>query len=131
MNYKIKLNSFYICVKDIKRAVYFYEQILNQKAEGDGTLFVINGIRFWLFDYQSANDTRIVYGHNCLPSFEVSDIKALMDKLEELQTPLVFPLTHIGNNWVLEFKDPEGNDIEVYSKYRPFEEGSDKDYYFN
>lgn len=129
MNYKIKLNSFYLCVKDLKRAVDFYEQILNQKVEDNGSLFTINGIRFWLFDYQPANDNRVVFGHNCLPSFEVSDIKSFMKKLEELKVQLVYPLTRLGNNLVLEFKDPEGNDIEVYSKYH--EEGSNEEYIFN
>lgn len=131
MDYKIKLNSFYLCVQDLNRAVAFYEQLLNQKAEGDGTLFVVNDIRFWLFDYQAANDNRVVFGHNCLPSFEVNDIKALMEKLEKLQAQIVFPLTHLGNNWVLEFKDLEGNDIEVYSRYHPLEECPDEDYQFN
>ena len=66
-----------------------------------------------------------------MPSFEVSDIKALVEKLEELQAEIVYPLTHLGNNWVLEFKDSEGNDIEVYSRYRPFEEDPDGNYSFN
>ena len=131
MGYDIKLSSVYVFVKDMKRAVNFYEQILNQKATGDGTIFTVNGIRkFWLFDYQAANDNRAIFGHNCLPSFEVSDIKSFMDKLEELNAPLVFPLTQIGDCWVLEFKDPEGNDIEVFSKYRPLEEEPDKNYHF-
>lgn len=130
MDYKIKLNSFYLCVKDIKRAVDFYEQLLNQKVEENGSLFIINGIRFWLFDYQAANDNRVVFGHNCLPSFEVDDIKALMRKLEELRAEIVFPLTRIGSNWVLEFRDSEGNDIEVYSRYRPLDAGKDENYQF-
>jgi len=124
MSYKIKLNSFYLCVKDLKRAVNFYEQLLNQKVEENGSLFIING------NYQAANDKRVVFGHNCLPSFEVDDIKALMKKLEELQVEIVFPLTRIGNNWVLEFRDSEGNDIEVYSKYRPLDAGKDENYHF-
>jgi predicted enzyme related to lactoylglutathione lyase len=115
----------------MRRAVSFYEQIFNQKATGDGTAFDINGIRkFWLFDYQAANDSRAIFGHNCMPSFEVSDIKAFMQKLKELQVPLVYPLTHLGNNWVFEFKDPEGNDIEIFSKYHPLEEEPDKNYKF-
>jgi len=129
MPYKLKLNSFYLCVKDVPRAVNFYERILNQSVEDDG-FFVINGIRLMLFDYQSVNDDRIVFGHNCLPSFEVSDIKAFMDKLNELEAPIIFPCTRIGNNWVLEFKDTEGNPIEVYSKYRPLDD-PDGDYRFH
>jgi len=130
MDYKLKLNSFYLCVTDLQRAVNFYEQLLNQKVEDNG-FFIINGIRMMLFDYQSVNDTRIVFGHNCLPSFEVSDMEAFMKKLEQLNAPIIFPCERIGNNWVLEFKDSEGNPIEVYSKYRPFEEGPDEDYRFH
>jgi predicted enzyme related to lactoylglutathione lyase len=131
MEYEIKLSSVYVFVKDMKRAVNFYEQILNQKATGDGTEFYVDGIRkFWLFDYQAANDNRAIFGHNCLPSFEVSNIKAFMEKLEKFQVPLVYPLTHLGDNWVLEFKDPEGNDIEVFSRYRLLDEEQDKNYHF-
>lgn len=130
MDYKLKLNSFYLCVTDLQRAVNFYEQLLNQKVGADG-FFIINGIRMMLFDYQSVNDDRIVFGHNCLPSFEVNDIKAFMEKLAQLNAPIIFPCTQIGNNWVLEFKDSEGNPIEVYSKYQPFEEGPDQDYRFH
>lgn len=32
MDYKIKLNSFYLCVKDLKRAVNFYETIIKSKS---------------------------------------------------------------------------------------------------
>ena len=130
MDYKLKLNSFYLCVDDVDRAVNFYEKLLNQKVDDSG-LFIVNGIRIMLFDYKKANDNRIVFGHNCLPSFEVSDIQAFMKKLEELQAPIIFPCTHLGKNWVLEFKDSEGNPIEAYSKYRPFEDGPDEDYRFN
>ena len=130
MGYEIKLNSFYLCVKDMKRAINFYEDILQQKATNESTgLFVVNGVRFCMYDYQQFNDS-VVFGDNCLPSFEVNDIMTFIEKLEKLQAPISFPLTHIGNNWVLEFKDTEGNDIEVYSKYRPLEESPDTSYHF-
>ncbi len=130
MEYEIKLNSLYLCVKDMGRAVKFYEEILQQKVTNDRTgLFVVNGVRLCMYDYQQYNDT-VVFGDNCLPSFEVNDIKAFKEKLENLQAAIVFPLTRIGDNWVLEFRDTEGNDIEVYSKYRPLEEGPDTNYQF-
>jgi predicted enzyme related to lactoylglutathione lyase len=113
--YKINLTSVYIFVKDLPRAVRFYEQIFNQQAQGDSpTFFVGNGIRFWLFDYQAANDKRAVFGHNCLPSFQVNDIQSFIQRLAELNAPIVYPLTLLGNSWVLEFQDTEGNDIEVW-----------------
>ena len=40
----------------------------------------------------------------------------LRKKLDELKVEIVFPLTKIDKNRVLEFKDSEGNDIEVYCK---------------
>ncbi|GAG87914.1 unnamed protein product, partial [marine sediment metagenome] len=66
--------------------------------------------KFW-YRFKHALDN--VY---CLPSFEVNDINKVIEKLKILDREIVFPLTKIGDNWVLEFKDTEGNDIEVYSK---------------
>ena len=129
MDYEIKLNSFYICVKDLDRAISFYEKLLNQKGSKDFPNFTINGIRFYMYDYQKINDT-VIFGDNCLPSFEVNDIEKFIGKLEELNVTIIMPLQRIANNWVLEIKDTEGNDIEVYSKWYPLENGPNKDYEF-
>lgn len=51
------------------------------------------------------------YGSNCLPSIEVDNVEILRKKLAELK--IVFPLKTIGENWVSEFEDSEGNHIEV------------------
>lgn len=116
MDYEIRLNSIYVCVKDIDRACKFYESIFGIPSEKDRVgLFIVGNFRFLLYDYTKVNDT-VIYGDNCLPSFEVSDITAFIKKLEELGVPIVFPCTQILDNWVLEFRDTEGNDIEVYSK---------------
>ena len=118
MEYNIKLNSLYICVKDLDRACRFYESLLGIKSLPDHKgMFVIDGFRFMLYDYQSVGDT-VVFGDNCLPSFFVDDIEALEQKLHELGAPIVFPRTQIRDNWVLEFRDTEGNDIEVYAKVK-------------
>jgi predicted enzyme related to lactoylglutathione lyase len=58
----------------------------------------------------------VTWGDNCLPSFKVNDINKIIEKLKILDREIVFPLTKIHDNWVLEFKDTEGNDIEVTSK---------------
>ena len=118
MNYEIKLNSLYICVKNMKRACDFYELILGISTEKDRIgLFIIGDFRFLLFDNEEVGE-KVVYGDNCLPSFEVSDIKAFIKRLEELGVEIVFPCVQILDNWVLEFRDTEGNDIEVYSKVK-------------
>ena len=118
MDYDITLNSLYICVKDLDRARRFYTALLGIEDQPDHPgMFILKGFRFMLYDYQSVNDT-VVFGDNCLPSFLVDDIEAFERKLAELGAPIVFPRTQIRDNWVLEFCDPEGNDIEVYSPVR-------------
>ena len=114
----MKITAFYICVKNIKRAISFYEKVLEQKVtDKHKGLFVCNGIHLYLCDYYE-NRVPVIFGDNCLISFEVNDINVFMNKLKMLGAPITFPLTKIGNNYVLEFKDSEGNDIEVYSKYK-------------
>jgi predicted enzyme related to lactoylglutathione lyase len=115
MNLTFRIKSLYVCVNDMQRAIEFYEKLLGQKVtERDEiySVFDINGFRYGLFANQKANETK-VWGNNCLPSLEVNDINFIQKTLEELNCPIVFPLTIIGKNKVLEFTDSEGNDIEI------------------
>ncbi|MEE9377000.1 MAG: VOC family protein [Candidatus Lokiarchaeia archaeon] len=114
----ITLNSLYICVKNMDRAIKFYENFFEQpifKKDKIFSIFDIKGFRFCLFNNSEVNEN-VTWGDNCLPSFEVNDINKLIEKLKILEREIVFPLTKIFDKWVLEFKDTEGNDIEVYSK---------------
>lgn len=100
------------------RAVGFYERFFEQPAEKEDevfSIFNIKGFRFCLFDNSKVNE-KVIWGDNCLPSFEVNDMSKLISKLDDLKADIVFPLKRINENWVLEFKDSEGNDIEVYCK---------------
>ena len=107
------ITSLYICVKDMERAVHFYEEFFSQPAtETDCvySVFDINGFRFGLFAYQAMNEKH-TFGSNCLPSIGFEDIHALKTKLEGKE--ICFPLTQIKGNCVAEFVDSEGNHIEV------------------
>ncbi len=118
MTLDITLNSLYICVKNMDRAIKFYENFFEQpvfKKDKILSIFNIKGFRFCLFNNGEVNEN-VTWGDNCLPSFEVNDINKEIEKLKILDREIVFPLTKIRDNWVLEFKDTEGNDIEVYSK---------------
>ncbi|KYH34253.1 hypothetical protein CLTEP_18280 [Clostridium tepidiprofundi DSM 19306] len=64
MRLELTLNSLYICVKDMNRAINFYEQFFEQKVDKKDDIFSV----------------------------------------------------FINENQVLEFKDSEGNDIEVYCR---------------
>jgi predicted enzyme related to lactoylglutathione lyase len=108
-----KIASLYICVKDMERAINFYEKFFEQSAlEIDNvySVFDIKGFRFGLFAYQTMNEEHS-FGSNCLPSIGFDNIQTLKDKLEGKE--ICFPLSQIKGNWVAEFVDSEGNHIEV------------------
>ena len=110
-----KIKSLYICVKNLDRAVAFWEDFFERpidRWEQLGGMFDINGFRFMLFDYQVVGEKHI-FGSNCLPSIEVESLKVLQEKLAEKE--ICFPLTQIGPNWVAEFVDSEGNHIEIFT----------------
>lgn len=117
MSPKFTINSLYICVKDMERALHFYGEFLGQKPEAADevfSVFNIGGFRYCLFEPAKVKES-VVWGDSCLPSFETDDIDAAMAKVEQLGCPIVFPLKQIGSNLVFEFTDTEGNDIEVFS----------------
>lgn len=115
MSLTFRISSLYVCVKDMDRAIRFYEKLLGQTVtEKDEiySVFDIHGFRYGLFAHEMMNETK-TWGNNCLPSFEVNDIELFQEKLQELNCTIVFPLTVIGKNQVLEFADSEGNIIEI------------------
>lgn len=118
MNFNITLNSLTIAVKDMDRAINFYENFFNENLNVKNEIFNVfnlNGFEFCLFDNEKAFES-VSYGTNCLPSFEVNDINLIESKLNKLNAKITFPLTQINNKLVLNFEDSEGNIIEVYSK---------------
>lgn len=118
MKLEIKINSLYICVKNMRRAVKFYEDFLGQKAntvDDIFSVFDIKGFRYCLFFPEGVKESAD-WGDSCLPSFEVNSIDLVLQKIIEMGCPIVFPLKRIGANMVFEFTDSEGNDIEVFSK---------------
>lgn len=111
MNFTI--GSLYVCVRDMDRAIKFYEDFFERPVtEKDDlySVFDVNGFRFGLFAYQTVGEKH-VFGSNCLPSVSVDTIEALKRKMQGKE--ICFPLTQIGKNWVVEFVDSEGNHIEM------------------
>ncbi len=107
------IGSLYICVKDMDRAIKFYEDFFEQPVtERDEiySVFIINGFRFGLFAYKVVNEEH-TFGNNCLPSISVENFDILSEKIKGHE--ICFPLTKIGKNWVVEFVDSEGNHIEM------------------
>lgn len=110
---KCAIGSLYICVKDMERAIHFYEALFEQPVtEKDNvySVFDVNGFRFGLFAYEKMNENHI-FGSNCLPSISFESREVLEHKL--CGREICFPLTRIKDNWVAEIVDSEGNHIEL------------------
>lgn len=111
MNCKIK--SLYLCVKDMDRAIAFYEKFFEKPVTIKSdiySIFDIDGFSLGLFAFEKVHEEH-TYGSNCLPSIEVESIEVLRKKLSGLK--IVFELKIIGEYWVSEFEDSEGNHIEL------------------
>lgn len=107
------IKSLYLCVKDMDRAILFYEELFGQSVMTKDrvySIFNINGFRLGLFAYEEVNEPH-TYGTNCLPSIEVENLDCLKHILNKVK--IVFPLTRINDNWVAEFEDSEGNHLEI------------------
>lgn len=115
---KCNIRSLYLCVKDMERAIQFYEHFFEQevtKKDDVYSIFDINGFRLGLFAYEKMKEHH-VFGSNCLPSIDVENIEVLKNKIQGLE--ICFPLTKIGENWVVEIVDTEGNHIEITAPIR-------------
>lgn len=72
-----QLKSLYICVKDMQRAISFYEKLIQQPVTINDeiySVFEIDGFRLGLFAYQKVDENHY-FGSNCLPSFEFENIE--------------------------------------------------------
>ncbi len=110
---KCEINSLYICVKDMDRAIRFYEDLFEKPVtERDRiySVFDVKGFRFGLFAYREKNEPH-TYGSSCLPSVSFDSREVLEKKLSGKE--IGFPLTAIKDNWVAETVDSEGNHIEL------------------
>ncbi len=112
----VHINSLYICVKDMARAVSFYEDLFGQAvSEKDEiySVFDVHGFRFGLFAFERVNEAH-TFGTSCVPSISTESLSALREKLDKHGA--AFPLTLIGDNWVGEIDDSEGNRIELTAR---------------
>ena len=109
----MNLSSMHICVRDMDRAIDFYEDLLDQiVTEKDDvySVFDINGFRLGLFAFEKKGEEH-VFGSNCLPSLSVDSLSVLEKKINGRK--VCFPLTRIKDKWVVEIVDSEGNHIEM------------------
>lgn len=112
------IKSLYLCVKDMERAIQFYENFFEKEVtvrDEIYSVFDIDGFRLGLFANEKKNEMHS-FGSNCLPSIDVENLDVLKRKIADLE--ICFPLTQINSNWVTEFVDSEGNHIELTAPVR-------------
>lgn len=73
------IKSLYLCVKNMERAIRFYENFFGKEVTIKNeiySVFDINGFRFGLFAFEKTNENHS-FGNNCLPSINVADLETL------------------------------------------------------
>ena len=107
------IRSMYICVRDMERAVAFYEEFLGAPpAERDAiySVFDLGGFLLGLFAFEKVGEAH-TFGSSCLPSIEVASETILMEKIKRVT--VVFGPKTIGRFLVAECLDSEGNRLEI------------------
>jgi predicted enzyme related to lactoylglutathione lyase len=114
----MKINSLYVCVKDMKRAVSFYEKFFNEKLDDFNeqfSIFDIHGFSFGLFNPEKA-DEKYVLGNNIVPNINVENVDVVYDRIKKMGIKIALKMTTFNEYKCFQFEDSEGNVIEVYQK---------------
>lgn len=113
---KPQIKAIYIAVKDMDRAVKFYEDIFGVKVSSKNermSLFGFDNISFLLFN-PAVDGEAISNGNNVVPNIEVEDINKIFKIIKNKNCVIVLPPETIGKYKLFQAKDTEGNIIEFY-----------------
>lgn len=117
----MKYSGTLLCVRDIRRAKAFYEELFGCEADMDLGVHVAfkNGIflqeeKSWL-EFIHKSDGELTYGANDKELyFDTHDLDAFVEKLTIYQVELVHPIREHGwGQRVIRFYDPDRHIIEV------------------
>jgi len=116
MTMKPQIKAIYVAVRDMDRAVKFYEDIFDVKVSSKDkrmSSFDFDNITFLLFNPKLDNET-ISNGNNIVPCIEVEDINKILELIKSKNCKIIMPLKKIENFQLFQAKDTEGNIIEFY-----------------
>ncbi len=120
-----RLDHVYVSVKDMNRAIKFYEDVLGTKIknrENDTwTDFDLGkGFYFGLINPKIISSKRAV-GNNTIPVFYTNDVDAIYEKIKKYKVKIIFPPENLKfTNYpyrCFQCEDTEGNLIEI-AKYK-------------
>ena len=114
---KPQIKAIYVAVKDMDRAVKFYEDIFDVKVSSKDermSSFDFDNISFLLFN-PAIDGEEVSSGNNVVPNIEVEDINKMLDLVKSKNCEIVMPLEKIETYQIFQIKDTEGNIIEFFS----------------
>lgn len=114
----MKINSIYVTVENMDRATNFYASFFQKSPshlDKRFTTFDISGITFALFD-PKIDGEEILLGNNCVVNIEVKNIEKEYEKLQNLDVKILDKIEKIDGIFLFQFKDTEGNIIELYQE---------------
>jgi len=115
---KPQIKAIYVSVKNMNRAVKFYEEIFDVKISSKGermSSFNFDNISFLLFNPNIDGET-VSSGNNVVPNIEVEDVNKMLKLVKDKGCKIVMPLEKIDKYLIFQTKDTEGNIIEFYQK---------------
>src|SRR6056297_998532 len=113
---KPQIKAFYLCVKNMDRAVGFYEWLFARpvdKKDERMSLFEFENFSFLLFDPKK-DQKKVVWGNNAIINIQVEDLEKYLKKIKQKKLKIVLPKQKINQYSLFQFKDTEGNVVEVY-----------------
>ncbi len=115
---KPQIKAIYITVKDMNRAVRFYEDIFDTKVSSKSermSSFDFENISFLLFD-PSIDGEKVYIGNNVIPNIEVDDINKMLELIKSKKCKIIMPLEKIEKYLIFQTEDTEWNIIEFYQE---------------
>jgi len=115
---KPQIKAIYVSVKNMNRAVKFYEDIFDIKVSSSNkrmSSFNFDNISFLLFNPNIDSET-VSSGNNVVPNIEVEDVNKMLKLVKDKGCKIVMPLEKIDKYLIFQIKDTEGNVIEFYQK---------------
>lgn len=117
----VKLDHVYLSVKDMNRAIRFYEDLLGLKATHRerntwADFAVGKGFYLGLIDPKIISSKRAV-GNNAIPVFFADDVNVIFEKVKKHNVKIIFPPEDLGFTdypyRCFQCEDTEGNIIEI------------------
>jgi len=113
---KPQIKAIYVAVKDMDKAVKFYEDIFDVQAsfkDDRMSSFEFENITFLLYNPKSDNEA-ISMGNNVVPNIQVEDINKMLELIKSKNCKIILPLVKVGKYNLFQTEDTEGNIIEFY-----------------